>query len=462
VSKTNGGSAATAPVAAGWGGRNGVEGEFIPLGVIKRAVRDRVYAEIDPPELLARLRRDPLGVREELAALVLEIVTNEGYLLTEGRRRELQAYIIDEILGYGPIEPFLKDAEVEEIMVNKADEVWIVRRRHATAKMELTRVGFDDDEHVLHVVDRIIGPIGRRVDESNPRVDARLPDGSRINVVIPPLALDGPTVTIRKFPEKFLTMDDLIHQFGSITEEVAEFLRICVEGRLNVIISGGTGSGKTTLLNALSAYIPDRERIVTIEDTAELQLHRYKPHVVRLESRPPNIEGKGAVTIRDLVVNSLRMRPDRIVVGECRAGETVDMLQAMNTGHDGSLTTVHANSPEEAAFRIENMFLMSGLEVPVAAIRQQIGMAIQLIVQQRRMGDGTRKITHITQVTGVQDGKVHTEDLFSFENGRLVDQGHVIRHIGKLKMNLNRLAPLGIFDRSLDWLETQDQNAVAL
>ncbi len=442
---TNG---ASAVAKAGWGNR--AEGEFIPLGMIKRAVRDRVYAEIDPPELLARLRRDPLGVREELAALVLEIVQQEGYLLTEGRRRELQAYIIDEILGYGPIEPFLKDAEVEEIMVNKADEVWIVRRRSAVARMELTRVAFDDDEHVLHVVDRIIGPIGRRVDESNPRVDARLPDGSRINVVIPPLALDGPTVTIRKFPEKFLTMDDLIHQFGSITEEVAEFLRVCVEGRLNVIISGGTGSGKTTLLNALSAYIPDRERIVTIEDTAELQIHRYKPHVVRLEGRPANIEGKGAVTIRDLVVNSLRMRPDRIVVGECRAGETVDMLQAMNTGHDGSLTTVHANSPEEAMFRIENMFLMSGLTVPIAAIRQQIGMAIQLVVQQRRMADGTRKVTHISQVAGVQGDTVATEELFSFENGRLVDQGLCLAHVGKLVMNLNRLAPLPIFDRSLE------------
>jgi pilus assembly protein CpaF len=307
----------------------------------------------------------------------------------------------------------------------------------------------------LHVVDRIIGPIGRRVDESNPRVDARLPDGSRINVVIPPLALDGPTVTIRKFPEKFLTMDDLIHQFGSITEEVAEFLRTCVEGRTNMIIAGGTGSGKTTLLNALSAYIPDRERIVTIEDTAELQLHRYKPHVVRLEGRPPNIEGKGAVTIRDLVVNSLRMRPDRIVVGECRAGETVDMLQAMNTGHDGSLTTVHANSPNEAVFRLENMFLMSGLEVPVPAIRQQIGMAIHLIVQQRRLSDGSRKVTHVSQVLGVEGEQVVTQDLYAMEGGRLVDQNHPFAHVDKLQMNLGRLPPLPIVDRSLEWYQAR-------
>jgi len=444
--------AANGALAASWGSRDGgrAEGEFIPLGVIKRAVRDRVYAEIDPPELLARLRRDPLGVRAELSALVLEVVGEDGYLLTEGRRRELQAYIIDEILGYGPLEPFLHDADVEEIMVNKFNEVWIVRRRDGAAKMELTRVSFDDEEHVLHVVDRIIGPIGRRVDESNPRVDARLPDGSRINVIIPPLALDGPTVTIRKFPETFLTMDDLIYRYGSATEEVAEFLRTCVEGRLNIIISGGTGSGKTTLLNSLSSYIPDHERIVTIEDTAELQVHRYKPHVVRLESRPPNLEGRGAITIRDLVVNSLRMRPDRIVVGECRAGETVDMLQAMNTGHDGSLTTVHANSPDEAVYRLENMFLMSGLTVPVGAIRQQISMAIHLIIQQRRLPDGSRKITHVTEVMGVADEKVVTQDLYVLADGRLVDTNKQTTHLRKLKANLKQLPPLPIFDRTLD------------
>ncbi len=430
--------------------RQRTDGGFIPVAVVKHAVRDRVFAEIDPSELLARLRRDPAGVRAELSDLVLGIVAEEGYLLTEGRRRELQGYIIDEILGYGPIEPFLHDPEVEEVMVNKYDEVWIVRRTRGQAKMELTGVSFDDVEHVLHVVDRIIGPIGRRVDESTPRVDARLPDGSRVNVIIPPLALDGPTVTIRKFPEIFLTMDDLIYTYGSVSEEVAEFLRTCVEGRFNVIISGGTGSGKTTLLNALSAYIPDHERIVTIEDTAELQVHRYKPHVVRLESRPPNLEGRGAVTIRDLVVNSLRMRPDRIVVGECRAGETVDMLQAMNTGHDGSLTTVHANSPSEAVYRLENMFLMSGLQVPVMAIRQQISMAIQLIVQQRRMPDGSRKVTHVTEIVGTEGDSIVSQDLYVLDGQHLADTGARLAHLNKLRMNLTQLPPLSIFDRMTD------------
>ncbi len=420
---------------------------FIPLSVMKRSVRDRVYADIDPPELLARLKRDPQSARAELRELVADIVADEGYLLTEGNREELQAYIIDEILGYGPIEPFLRDPEIEEIMVNRHDDVWVVRRTGGLARMERSRLVFDDDEHVLHVVERVIGPIGRRVDESTPRVDARLPDGSRINVVIPPLALDGPTVTIRKFPEAYLTMDDLIYSFGSLTEEVAEFLRTCVEGRLNIIISGGTGSGKTTLLNALSSYIPDSERIITIEDTAELQVHRYKPHVVRLESRPPNLEGKGAVTIRDLVVNSLRMRPDRIVVGECRAGETVDMLQAMNTGHDGSLTTVHANSPEEAVYRLENMFLMSGMQVPVHAIRQQIGMAIHLVVQQRRMPDGSRKITSVSEIMGTMDDRVQIQELYGLESRELEDTGKHFTHIRKLRMNLPQLPPLPVFDR---------------
>lgn len=420
---------------------------FIPLSVIKRSVRDRAYAELDPGELLARLRRDPQSARNEISELVLRIVAEEGYLLTEGGRKELQAYIIDEILGYGPIEPFLRDPEIEEIMVNGCSEIWVVKRQHGQACMERTGVEFDDDEHVRHVVERIIGPIGRRVDESNPRVDARLPDGSRINVIIPPLSLDGPKVTIRKFPEVFLTMDDLIYTYGSLTEEVAEFLRTCVEGRFNIIISGGTGSGKTTLLNSLSAYIPDEERIITIEDTAELQVHRYKPHVVRLESRPPNLEGRGAVTIRDLVVNSLRMRPDRIVVGECRSGETVDMLQAMNTGHDGSLTTVHANSPVEAIYRLENMFLMSGIQVPVEAIRQQIAMAIQLVVQQRRMPDGSRKVTHVTEIAGMDGDRVSLQELYTLENGRLEDSGASLANIRKLRMNLTGLPPLPVLER---------------
>jgi pilus assembly protein CpaF len=435
------------------------EREFISTSAVKRVIRDRVYAEIDPPDLLAWLKRDPDGVRAELSSMVLRILQAEGYLLTEGRRRELQSYIVDEILGFGPIEPCLRDAEVEEIMVNKYNEVWVVRRRGGTARMELTDITFDDDEHVLHVVDRIIGPIGRRVDESNPRVDARLPDGSRINVIIPPLALAGPTITLRKFPERYLTMEDLIHVYGSITDQVAEFLRVCVEGRLNIVISGGTGSGKTTLLNALSSYIPDHERIVIVEDTAELQVHRYKPHVVRLESRPPNIEGKGAVTIRDLVINCLRMRPDRIVVGECRAGETVDMLQAMNTGHDGSLTTVHANSPAEAVFRLENMFLMSGLDVPVPAIRQQIGMAVQLVVQQRRLPNGRRQVTHVSEIVGMDGDRVKLVQLFGMRDDRLVDIGATVKSVDKLLFNLKTLPPLPILERSTQAHRAAEQDS---
>jgi len=378
-------------------------------------------------------------------------VAEEGYLLTDDMRQGMQTYILDEILGYGPIEPLLRDPSIEEVMVNKFTEVWVARRKGGSIQLEQVPVRFDDDDHVRHVIERIIGPIGRRVDESTPRVDARLPDGSRVNVIIPPLAMDGPTITIRKFPETFLTMNDLIHSFNSITEEAARFLETCVLGRLNMIISGGTGSGKTTLLNALSSFIPDDERIVTIEDTAELQLHKHKPHVVRLESRPPNVEGKGAVTIRDLVINSLRMRPDRIVVGECRAGETVDMLQAMNTGHDGSLTTVHANSPKEAIFRLENMFLMSGLEVPIPAIRQQISLAIQIIVQQQRLRDGSRKITSVTEILGMEGDQVATQELFRLEDGRLQDTGKVLQAIDKLSFTMGGDLPsLPILERSLD------------
>lgn len=433
------------------GGAVRSERGFISTAKLKQLLRERVYAEINPTELLEKLGSDSEAVRRELVELVDRIVAEEGYLLTDEMRQDMQTYILDEILGYGPIEPLLRDPSVEEVMVNKFTEVWVARRKGGSVQLELTSKRFDDDEHVMHVIERIIGPIGRRVDESTPRVDARLPDGSRVNVIIPPLALDGPTITIRKFPEVFFTMDDLIRRFNSLTEEVAEFLETCVKGRLNMIMSGGTASGKTTLLNALSSYIPDGERIVTIEDTAELQLHKYKPHVVRLESRPPNIEGKGAVTIRDLVVNALRMRPDRIVVGECRAGETVDMLQAMNTGHDGSLTTVHANSPKEAVFRLENMFLMSGLEVPIPAIRQQISMAIQIIVQQRRLRDGSRKITSVTEILGMEGDQVDIQELFRLEDGQLQDTGKVLHSIDKLSFTVGGDLPsLPIFERSLD------------
>ncbi|MEW6717963.1 MAG: CpaF family protein [Chloroflexota bacterium] len=425
------------------------EREFISTRELRKLIREKVYAKINPQELVEELRLNPHKVRRDLLNLVDQVVAEEGFLLASSTRTEMQHFVVDEILGLGPLDPMVRDQEIEEIMVNKIDEVWVARRVRGKVTMERTDIVFDDEEHVLHVVDRILGPIGRRVDEANPRVDARLKDGSRVNVIIPPLALDGPVITIRKFPERYLTVDDLVYKLNSLTPEACEFLETCVKGRLNILISGGTGSGKTTLLNALAGFINDQERIVTVEDTAELQVHKYKPHVVRLESRPPNIEGKGEVTIRDLVVNTLRMRPDRIVVGECRRGETVDMLQAMNTGHDGSLTTVHANSPEESIFRLENMFLMSGLDVPTRAIRQQIAMAIQLIVQLRRLPDGSRKVTHISEVCGMEGDTVLLESLYLYEDGELKDTGSKFQNVRKLKETLGRLPSLSIINRSL-------------
>jgi pilus assembly protein CpaF len=303
-------------------------------------------------------------------------------------------------------------------MINGPKQVYVER----AGKLERADVEFNDDEHVMRVIDRIVSPLGRRIDESSPTVDARLPDGSRVNAVIPPIALNGPTVTIRKFSQDPFTVEDLI-RFGTFTAEMATFLKACVEARLNIVVSGGTGSGKTTMLNVLSSFIPDDERIVTIENAAELQLRQ--DHVVRLESRPPNIEGKGEVSIRDLVINSLRMRPERIVVGECRGGEALDMLQAMNTGHDGSMTTAHANSPRDTLSRLETMCLMAGMDLPVRAIREQIASAVDLIVQQDRLKDGTRKITNVTEVQGMEGDVIVLQDIFVFqqtgvENGKIV------------------------------------------
>jgi pilus assembly protein CpaF len=410
---------------------------------LRQMIRTEVFDRINPSELLARLQMDVTGVRREITEQVDTVVAEKGVLLTDELRGDLQAYILDEILGLGPLQSLLQDSTVEEVMVNAHDDIWVARRgaRGGVRLERLDDVTFDDDAHVMRIIERILSPIGRRVDEANPRVDARLLDGSRVNVIIPPLALDGPTITIRKFPESFLTMDDLINRFHSITQEAANLLQLCVQGRMNCIISGGTGSGKTTLLNALSGYVGDNERIVTIEDTAELQVNRYKPHVVRLESRPPNIEGRGEVTIRDLVINALRMRPDRIIVGECRGGEAVDMLQAMNTGHDGSLTTVHANSPSEAVFRLEAMYLMSGLQVPIFAIRQLISMAINIIVQQRRFPDGSRRITNISEVTGMEEERVGLQDIYALHDDRLVYTGaHMTsEHVEKLHQLLGTL-----------------------
>jgi pilus assembly protein CpaF len=340
-------------------------------------------------------------------------------VLPETLKAELLRDLLNEFFGFGPIQPLLDDTTVSEVMVNGPMHVYVERK----GKLQLTQVKFDDDAHVRRIIDRIILPLGRRVDHESPLVDARLPDGSRVNAVIPPVAIDGPSITIRKFSSKRLTIDDLIN-FGSITPQIAEFLKACVVSRMNVVVSGGTGSGKTTLLNVLSGFIPDDERIVTIEDAAELNLSQE--HVVRLEAKKPNIDGKGEVTIRDLVKNSLRMRPERIVVGECRGGEALDMLQAMNTGHDGSLTTLHANSPRDAISRMETMSLMAGLDFPLKVIREQIASAVELIVQQSRLRDGSRKVTQVTEVAGMEGDTVVLQDIFKFVEEGMNAQGQII------------------------------------
>jgi pilus assembly protein CpaF len=334
-------------------------------------------------------------------------------------RDQLFHEIIDDLLGYGPLQPLLDDPDISEVMVNGPKKVYIERK----GKLSKTNVTFDNNEQVLRLIEKIIMPLGRRIDSESPTVDARLPDGSRVNAVIDPVAIDGPTITIRKFQRGKLSVDQLI-AYGSLTANMAEFLRACVIARFNILISGGTGSGKTTLLNVLSGYIPEDERIVTIEDAAELKLQQ--DHVVRMETKPPNTEGRNTVTIRDLVKNSLRMRPDRIVVGECRGGEALDMLQAMNTGHDGSLTTLHANAPRDALSRLETMCLMSGLDLPVRVIREQVASAIDLIVQQSRMKDGTRKVTSITEVSGMEGDTIVMTEIFRFEQTGMTKDGKVL------------------------------------
>lgn len=334
-------------------------------------------------------------------------------------REQLFRDILDGLLGFGPLQPMLDDESVTEIMVNGPKRVFIERN----GKLSKTNVTFEDDNAVMRLIEKIIAPLGRRIDGDTPTVDARLPDGSRVNAVIQPCAIDGPTITIRKFKKDKLSVDQLIG-FGSLTKSMAEFIRACVVSRLNIVISGGTGSGKTTLLNVLSSYIPDDERIVTIEDAAELKLQQV--HVVRLETKPANVDGKYQVSIRDLVKNSLRMRPDRIIVGECRGGEALDMLQAMNTGHDGSLTTLHANAPRDALSRLETMCMMAGMELPIKVIREQIASAIDLIIQQSRLRDGTRKVTAITEVAGMEGDTVVLTDIFKFEQTSITQDGKVL------------------------------------
>lgn len=352
---------------------------------------------------------------EEMGQAYFEL---DGGRLTFEEKQEIIHYVKDELLEYGPITPLLENPQISEVMVNSFDEIYYEKN----GKIIKSNVNFIDNQHVLRVIERIVSPIGRRIDESSPMVDARLPNGSRVNAIIPPLALKGPSLTIRKFSDTPFTIKDLI-QFGTLSSEMADFLDMCVKSKFNIFISGGTGSGKTSTLNVLSSFIPNTERIVTIEDAAELKLNQE--HVVALESRPPNIEGKGQITIRELVRNSLRMRPDRIVVGEVRGAEALDMLQAMNTGHDGSLSTGHANSPRDILSRLETMVLMAGFDLPVKAIREQIAGAIDLIVQQTRLKDGSRKITHITEVLGMEGDTIVLQDIFLFKETGLMNDGRI-------------------------------------
>jgi pilus assembly protein CpaF len=365
-----------------------------------------------------------LGDRSEFMKQRLqEVYVQTKVSLPDDIRKQVFADILDELTGFGPIQPLLEDPDISEVMVNGPKKVFIEKN----GKLTKSAITFDDDDHVLRIIDRIILPLGRRVDADTPTVDARLPDGSRVNAVIRPVSIDGPSITIRKFKKDKLSVQQLI-DYGSLTPNMAEFIRACVLAHLNIVISGGTGSGKTTLLNVLSSFIPEEERIVTIEDAAELQLQQ--DHVLRMETKVPNTDGRGAVSIRDLVRNSLRMRPDRIIVGECRGGEALDMLQAMNTGHDGSLTTLHANTPRDALSRLETMVLMSGMDLPLKVVRQQISSAVDLIIQQTRLRDGSRKVTAITEVVGMEGETVVMTDIFKFEQTGVGQNGKII---GELK-----------------------------
>jgi len=396
-----------------------------PKNQLRRSIKTQIHEELVKRLNLKRLTVNRIGeedLRQQVLTTLRNIVSEVGTRLPQDVQADmLVKEIYDEAVGLGPLENLLSDPEITEIMVNGPDRVYVEKH----GKIFLTGMTFLDDASVLAVIERIVSPIGRRIDESQPYVDARLKDGSRVNAIIHPLSLVGPCITIRKFSKVPFTDKDLV-RFGSITPIMAEFSRACVILRKNIVISGGTGSGKTTLLNVFSNYLPTDERIVTIEDAAELRM--TQDHVIRLEARPPNIEGKGAITIRDLVRNSLRMRPDRIVVGECRGGEALDMLQAMNTGHDGSLTTVHANSPRDVISRLETMVLMSGMDLPVRAIREQIAAAIHLIVHISRIADGTRKVVNISEVVGLEGDRITMQDLFKFEQTGIDSEGKVLGH----------------------------------
>jgi pilus assembly protein CpaF len=382
--------------------------------MIRDRVQRRLLAEADGEVDLSHIPQ----MHQMIETLFTRVLSEENLLYTRAVRSRLLDWVIADILGFGPLEPLLVEPTITEVMVNGFDNIYIERY----GKVEKTQVTFENEAHLMRIIDRIVAPLGRRVDESSPMVDARLPNGYRVNVIIPPLSLIGPMMTIRKFSQTPFTAQDLVAN-GTLTPALVNFMKACVEARVNIVISGGTGSGKTTLLNVVSAFIPSNERVITIEDIAELQLKQE--HVGRLEKRPPNVEGKGEVTIRQLVINSLRMRPDRIIVGESRGGEALDMLQAMNTGHDGSMTTIHSNSPRDTLRRIETMVLMAGLELPLRAIREQVSSAVELIIHMERLRDGTRKVVHVAEVQGMEGDTIIMQDLFLFEqtgiqNGRVI------------------------------------------
>ena len=409
------------------------------LDELRHKIHHVLIDELGPILYDKRLSEDDL--RRRVHEQLHNALAQERAPLSAADKAQLIQDVSDDILGYGPIDRLLKDEEITEVMVNGPEKVYVERN----GRLERASASFVDEVHLRRIIDKIVGEIGRRIDESSPLCDARLPDGSRVNAVIHPLAIEGPFLTIRKFSKDPLQVDDLI-RFGTLNAHSARFLQACVVGRLNVIVSGGTGTGKTTTLNVMSSFIPPEERIVTVEDSKELQLHQE--HVLALEARPPNIEGRGEITIRDLVKNCLRMRPDRIVVGECRSGETLDMLQAMNTGHDGSITTIHSNSPRDTLSRIETMTLMSGFELPIRAIREQMASALDLIVHLSRLRDGTRRITHITEVQGMEGDVITLQDVFLFDYSMGIDEhgrykGH-LKATGVRPKFAEKLADLGI------------------
>ncbi len=395
---------------------------------LKEKVHTKLIDDM-PQSIMAETNMDKKRslLRERILAVVAEESPKVNITLSQREIDALSQTLLDDMIGFGPIQPLLDEEDISEVMVNGPFQIYFEKK----GKLTLSDIKFKDNDHVMRIIERIVAPIGRRIDESVPYVDARLPDGSRVNAIIPPLALNGPTITIRKFKKEALGIQDLI-KFGTLTQEMAEFIEACIKVRLNIVVSGGTGSGKTTTLNILSSFIPEDERIITCEDAAELQLRQ--PHVVRLETRPANIEGKGEVKMRDLIKNTLRMRPERVIVGECRGGEALDMLQAMNTGHDGSLTTGHANTPRDMLARLETMVLMAGMDLPVRAIREQISSAVHLIVQQSRLKDGSRKITYLTEIQGMEGDKVVTQDIFRFEQTGVDEKGKI----------QGRLKPTGI------------------